>query len=110
MTKPDTSPNDFKLNRLPTSLVKAFRDLPAPASAAAAIGEYRSAYIGPAFIRVPAPLIMKAARFGGWHGKVFRANAGDDQVLDGMNMFGDVAARNERFPMTASIGPSSIDG
>lgn len=97
------------LHSMPHSLVKAFRGLPLPKSLTAFTGAFRAEYIGPAPLRVPAPLAMRLAGFGGWYGKIFRQRGGDSSVLAGMNLFGEGAQRSERYSMTARIAPSAID-
>lgn len=101
----------MKLNSLPTTLVKAFKALNKPASLEPSFtGRLRCQYIGLAPMRLPAPMAMSLAGFGDWRGKVFVPSKTDPAVLDGMNMFGEGAAQTLRYPMTARIGPSSIDG
>lgn len=90
-----------------TSLRKDFRDLPEPSSLEYFEGNYTSKYVGPAPIRISGPFFLSLLGFGNWKGKRF-AKAGDR--LEGKNRFASGEPKDDKFPMTAQIEPSIIDG
>lgn len=97
----------MKLNRMHTSLRKDFRDLPDPKPLDYFEGTYTSRYVGPAPVRATAPFFLSLVGFGNWKGKRF---AKDGDLLSGKNRFASGEPKDDKYPMTAQIEPSIIDG
>lgn len=94
---------------LPTSLTglaRLWKALPAPAPEALP-GTHRAVFIGPAVLRVAAPLGLGLLGLPGWFGKRFER---DVQGLHGVNLLRDGEGFREHLEMRATLGPSRLDG
>jgi hypothetical protein len=91
------------------ALRAAFRSAPEP-TVDDLVGEFRSEYIGPGWLRAVAPATMRLGRMHGWCGKRFARSELGNPPLSGVNLVRSGAVVSDSVPMVADLGPSRIDG
>jgi hypothetical protein len=107
----DEARSGFALNTKGSlgALQRAFREAPSP-ELGALVGRHQGEFAGPAWLRLPGPLTMRAIGLPGWWGKEFRAPAREADELEGENLLRRGERLEPSIPMRARIAPSRVDG
>ena len=103
-----TTDLDFDPHSL-DDLERAWRAAPEP-DLDQLVGVHEAEFLGPFWLRHPAPYFMAATGMPNWWGKRFERDGDDPESLSGMNLLGSTGDLRERHPMSARVEDSGVDG
>jgi hypothetical protein len=89
-------------------LRSAFRAAAAP-DLPELVGEHLAEFVGPVWLRAPAPLALRVLGLPGWCGKRFD-RVDDDGVVPGVNLVRRSGVLADSIPLAARLGASRVDG